>query len=466
MGWEEDTLLDWPESDSQSIASLQSSQEEQTSVDTSHFWLLEHPIMLAFIDQLEQQPQLWDLGMVTYRNYRHRSLACEKIAAGLSDQFGLKMSRQEIATHVKQLKDVYIKEKLRLELTTDPPASPEWYYERLHFLVRSLRRPKHPNMLGNGAELLAVPHLNHAQNLKLIELYRQCSESWDMQDLACRMGNVRGEAKDRLLELCRTELQIPLDPSQLQRFVRRLRSTYHQEKVRRLRSEREGKVFRSRSRYYEKLRFLEDHMAPFQCDVCQELVNSVDGYKVHRAKHDGSLPFVCPTCGKGFTKVGNVTIHLRRHTQDYHLSCEECGKRFATSTDLIVHRRSHTGERPYCCHICGGRFSTVSFFKRHKRRHEQRPVAKCHICGKGFFERTVLRDHIKGHLNVRDKECDVCHKRFTSAKYLNRHKEIHAEHKKYVCKLCGKGFAQYAGLKGHLKSHDRKKIKAGEEVPK
>ncbi|KAH8354853.1 hypothetical protein KR084_012185, partial [Drosophila pseudotakahashii] len=459
---EEDTLLEWPESDSQSITSLQSTVasfvpvfQDTPPTNTSHFWLLEHPIMLAFIDQLEQQRQLWDLGMLTYRNYRHRSKACEKIADGLNVQFGLKLSGQEIASHVKLLKAAYCKEKLRLDRTTQPPATPEWYYERLAFLAKSQRRQRQAKMLGDDAELLAVPHLNHAQNLKLIELYRQCSANWDMQDISCRPSHVRQAARDRLLELCRTQMEMSLEPSQLQRFIRRLRTTYHQEKVRRLKNEQEGKRFSSRSRYYEKLSFLEDHMAPFRCDLCGELVNSVDGYKMHRAKHDDSQPFVCPTCGKGFAKVGNVTIHLRRHTQDYHLSCEECGKRFATTTDLVVHRRSHTGERPYCCHICGGRFSTVSFFKRHKRRHEQQTVAKCHICGKGFFERTVLRDHIKGHLNVRDKECDVCHKRFTSAKYLNRHKEIHAEHKKYPCKICGKGFAQYAGLRGHMKSHDR-----------
>ncbi|XP_017085360.1 zinc finger protein 680-like [Drosophila eugracilis] len=462
---EEDSLLDYLESDSQSITYTQSTNKAETPstvTPSSHFWLLEHPIMLAFIDQLEQQRLLWDLGIVSYRSYKRRNEACEEIAKGLNDQFGLHLTKQEIASYVKQLKVVYFKEKIRLERITEQSAHPEWYYERLHFLAKSLRRKRHPKMLGTIDEPLAVPHLNHDQHLKLIELYRQCSANWDMQDLSCRLNQVRQAARNRLLELCRTELAIPIDPTQLQSYIGHLRKTYQEEKVRRLNTEREGRLFSSRSPYYETLGFLENHMAPFKCDMCQELVNSVDGYKIHRAEHDGSLPFVCPTCGKGFTKCGNCTIHMRRHTQDYYLSCEECGKRFATSTDLTVHRRSHTGERPYCCHICGGRYSTVSFLKRHKRRHEQRPVAKCHICGKGFFERTVLRDHIKGHLNVRDKECDVCHKLFTSAKYLKRHKEIHDEHKRYLCKTCGKGFAQNAGLKGHMKSHDKKRIKAEE----
>nr|XP_017011204.2 zinc finger protein 35-like [Drosophila takahashii] len=451
---------EWPESDNQSFTSEQSTAAP--AANTPPFWLLEqHPIMMAFIDQLEQQPLLWDPGMLSYRNYRHRSKACDKIAAGLNNQFGLELASQEIASYVKQLRETYCKENLRLE---GSGATPKWFYERLAFLAKSLPRPRTQTMRVKGAELLAVPHLNHAQNLQLIELYRQCHAHWDMLDIACRVPQVRQAARDRLLELCRSEMQITLEPSQLQRYIRQLRNVYHQEKVRRLKSEQQGKRFKSRSRYYEKLSFLEQHMPPFRCDLCSEQVNSVDGFRMHRAKHDDRLPFECPTCGKGFSKVANVTTHLRRHTQDYHLSCEECGKRFATSTDLVVHRRSHTGERPYCCHICGSRFSTVSFFKRHKRRHEQQIVAKCHICGKGFFERSTLRDHIKGHLNVRDKECDVCHKRFTSAKYLNRHKEIHAEHKKYSCKICGKGFAQYAGVRGHMKSHERMKRKGEEQV--
>ncbi|XP_017034788.1 uncharacterized protein RhoGAP16F isoform X2 [Drosophila kikkawai] len=459
----------WSDGDSQSVTSLESTSQQletvTSSTDTSFFWLQEHPIMLAFIAQLEQQRLLWDLSMVEYKNYRRRRKASKKIADGLNAQFALNLTGQDVSAHVKLLRDEYRREKQRVEQPTDPPATAEWFYEKLHFLARGLPRQRQPKMLGKSSkaeERGSVALLNHAQNLKLIELYRQCRPNWDMQDMTCRLRTVRKEASDRLLELCRKELKIPLEPAQLQLFIRRLRNTYHQEKLRRLQSERLGKVFRSRSRYYEKLGFLEPHMAPFQCDLCPEMLSSVDGYRVHRSKHDGSLPFVCPTCGRGFSKCGNCTIHLRRHTQDYHLSCEECGKRFATTTDLQVHRRSHTGERPYCCHICGGRFSTVSFLERHKRRHEQRSVAKCHICGKGFFERTVLRDHIKGHLDVRDKECDVCHKRFTSAKYLRRHKEIHDKHKRYLCKLCGKGFAQYAGLSGHMKSHVRKKETAGE----
>ncbi|XP_017121795.1 zinc finger protein 431-like [Drosophila elegans] len=442
---EEDTLLEWPESDGQA-------QTATKITDLSPFWMLEHPIMLAFINQLEQKPELWDVDMVSYRKSWRRNKAYAKIANGLNDQFELKLTAQEIISYVNQLKDAYAWEKKRLEQFTEPTASPKWYYERLHFLAKSLRQDRY-------AEALTVPFLNHAQNLQLIELYRQCSACWDKQDISCRLRRVRQAAEDRLLELSRSELEIPLEPSQLQNFIRRLRSTYHKEKARQLKCEREGKEFCPRSRYYEKLQFLEQHMAPLQCDVCQMVMNSVDGYRIHRANHDYSQPFACPTCGKGFYNIASCKSHLRRHTKEYRVSCEYCGKRFVHKSDLKIHRRSHTGERPYSCHICGVRFSTTTILKGHQRRHEQRPVAKCHICGKGFFERSALRDHINGHLNVRDKECDVCHKLFTSARYLRRHKDIHAEHKQYQCKICGKAFAQYEPMRAHRKAHDRKRTK-------
>ncbi|XP_026848311.1 zinc finger protein 583 [Drosophila persimilis] len=462
-----ETVLDWPSSDSQSttLEFLESCNEATdptdttiTGTDTSFFWMQEHPIMLAFIGQLEEHRLLWDLGMLAHRNYKRRSEACAMIAEQLNSQFALQFTGEEVAGHAKRLQAVYRREKQRLEqeMAQGSPTTPHWYYDRLGFLAKSLHRKRHPKMLGAARP---VPQLNHQQCLKLIDLYRQCSGTWDMQDLSCRLRHVRLAAKDKLLALCRVELQIPsLDPSLLQRYTRNLRNAYQQEKMRRIQCEREsggGVAFTPRCRYYAQLRFLEPHVAPFQCDLCEQLLNSVDVYKVHRAGHDGSLPFVCPTCGRGFSRSGNCTIHLRRHTHDYQLGCEDCGKRFATTSDLQVHRRSHTGERPFCCDICGKRFSTRSFFERHKRRHDQRPRGKCHICDKSFFEQSVLNDHIKGHLNVRDKECDICHKTFTSCKYLRQHKEIHNPQKRYICKICTKGFAQYAGLSGHMKSHGR-----------
>ncbi|BFG02696.1 oocyte zinc finger protein XlCOF6-like [Drosophila madeirensis] len=452
--FEPETMLDWP---SQSSISQESSQEaadlQPRGTDTSHFWLQEHPIMLAFIGQVEEQRLLWDLGMLAYRNYKRRSEACATIAERLNAQFDLQLTGEEVAGHTKRLQDVYRRERQRLE--RDSPTAPHWYYARLGFLAKSLRRKRHPKM----SMSVPVPHLSHQQCLKLIEIYRQCSGNWDMQDMSCRLRHVRDAAKEKLLALCRTELQIPLlEPSLLQRYTRNLRTAYQQEKMRRIQCEREGAAgvdFTPRCRYYEQLRFLEPHVAPFQCDLCEQLLSSVDGYKVHRAEHDGSQPFVCPICGRGFSRSGNCTIHLRRHTHDYQLGCEECGKRFATTSDLQVHQRSHTGERPFCCDTCGKRFSTKSFFERHRRRHEQRPRGKCHICGKSFFEQSVLNDHIKGHLNVRDKECDICHKTFTSCKYLRQHKEIHNPQKRYSCQICAKSFAQYAGLSGHMKSHGR-----------
>ncbi|KAM8719110.1 hypothetical protein ACLKA7_011768 [Drosophila subpalustris] len=440
-----DTLMDSPETG---------------PTDSSHFWLRQHPIMLSLIEQFKETRLLWDMGMLEYRNYKRRGDACDQIARHLNAQFGLQFKGQEIADYTKKLRSAYAEEQRRLERNEDAVPA-KWYYEQLSFLGKNVRRKRCSRMLQKGSNkigvvldaMLPVPQLTDEQNVKFIELYKSCNRLWDMQDLTCRLRHVRVEAKKTLLQLCLRELQVPLEPAQLQRYIKHMRKAYAQEKSRRFECKRKGLMYTPRGRFQQQLQFLDEHMPPFQCKQCNELLSSMDRFKVHCAEHDGSLPFVCPFCKRGFTRSDNCIMHVRRHTQDFILACKECGKRFANTTDLQVHRRQHTGEKPYCCDVCGSRFSTCSFFERHKRRHEQRPTGKCHICDKVFYENSLLNDHMKGHLNVRDKKCDVCNKSFTSAKYLRQHKEIHAPHKRYICKICGKGFAQYAGLSGHMKSH-------------
>lgn len=435
-------------SESDTLMDSEAEDLEAAPMDISYFWLRQHPIMLSLMDQYKEASLLWDMGMLEYRNYKKRGDACEQIARHLNTQFHLQFKGQHIADYTKRLRSAYAVEQRRLERNEDA-IPPKWYYEHLSFLCNSIRR----NVVVDAT--LPVPQLTEEQNVKFIELYQRCNRLWDMQDLTCRLRHVRVEAKKMLLQLCRNELQLSLEPAQLQRYIKHMRKAYEQEKSRRFECKRKGITYTPRGGHQQQLQFLEEHMPPFQCKQCDKVVKSMDQFKVHCAEHDGSLPFVCPFCKRGFARSHNCIMHVRRHTQDFHLACKECGKRFANTTDLQVHRRQHTGEKPYCCDVCGSRFSTCSFFERHKRRHEQRPTGKCHLCDKVFYENSLLNDHIKGHLNVRDKKCDICNKSFTSAKYLRQHKEIHATHKRYICKICNKGFAQYAGLSGHMKSHGR-----------
>ncbi|XP_030381494.1 zinc finger protein 836-like [Scaptodrosophila lebanonensis] len=451
--------LDWFESND-SFTTLEDATEDDDELpaDTKHFWLREHPIMFAIIDHYKKARPLWDVRMVTYRNRGRRNVTCEQIADKLNAQFGLRLECEDIVIFVNKLRAAYYREERRAQSSTAITSDLPWYYDHLNFLKdgekqRGKRGKRGTKALTSKGSALPVPQLSHAQNRALIEIYRRCNRTWDMQDLTYRLRHIRQQANDNLLQLCRDELKVQINPKQLQRYIYRIRYAYTQEKTRQLQCERDGRPYVPICPYYKQIQFLEQHVGPFKCEVCEAVINGVDGFKVHRSQHDGSMPFLCPICQRGFSRSGNCTIHLRRHTQDFHVSCDQCGKRFATTSDMQVHRRNHTGEKPYCCDVCGQRFRTSSFFDRHKRRHEQRPKGKCHICGKHFFEQSVLNDHIKAHLNVRDKVCDVCQKAFTSAKYLRQHKEIHAAKKRYMCKICGKCFAQYAGLNGHMKSH-------------
>ncbi|EDW75248.1 uncharacterized protein Dwil_GK20069 [Drosophila willistoni] len=466
---EQETELAWPIiSDNESFTSASSCSSrdalgDSTSVSTdfSQFWLIDgHPIMLSLIEQLEQERHLWDLQKFSFRNHKGRTESCERICNHLNAKFDLQLKSREMVQHVKKLRHLYNKEKCRREKDKDnssgaTSSTSTWYFERLSFLSKGL----------------PVPVLNHKEHLTFIELYERCKGIWDMQDMSCRLRHVRQEAKEQLLNLCTNELKINFQPCQLERFIYRLRKNYQREKKKRLmpknckdypNNEQEISTYA----YYDHLKFLDQHLAPFKCWQCQQIINSVDAYKIHLANHNGTLPFDCPFCTRQFARMSSCSLHMRRQHLDQtdeqqQVICQDCGKHFACNSDLHTHRRQHTGEKPYCCHICGSRFRSLSYFARHKRRHEQRPCGKCHICGKSFFEQAVLNDHIKAHLNVRDKVCDVCQKTFTSSKYLRQHKEIHAQKKRYICKICCKGFAQYAGLSGHMKSHGTTVKEAG-----
>jgi len=320
------------------------------------------------MEQYKEASLLWDMGMLEYRNYKRRGEACEQIARHLNTQFNLQFKAQHIADYTKRLRSAYAVEQRRLERNEDD-IPPKWYYEQLSFLCNSVRRKRASRVTQKVSDVvvdatLPVPQLTEEQNVKFIELYQRCNRLWDMQDLTCRLRHVRVEAKKTLLQLCRNELQLSLEPAQLQRYIKHMRKAYGQEKSRRFECRRKGIAYTPRGHYQQQLQFLEEHMPPFQCKQCDKLVNSLDQFKIHCAEHDGSFPFICPFCKRGFARSHNCIMHVRRHTQDFHLACKECGKRFANTSDLQVHRRQHTGEKPYCCDVCGSRFSTCSFFER------------------------------------------------------------------------------------------------------
>lgn len=287
------------------------------SNELSCFWLRQHPIMVSLIEQFKKARLLWDMGMLEYRNYKRRGDACEQIARHLNAEFNMEFKSQEIADYTKKLRSAYEVEQRRLKRNKDA-VSIKWYYEHLSFLSNSVRRTRYTKLARKGGDkssvvflntVLPVPQLTDEQNVKFIALYQRCNRLWDMQDLTCRLRHVRVEAKKTLLQLCRSELQVTLEPAQLQHYIKHMRKAYAEEKSRRIECKRKGLIYKPRGCYQQQLQFLDEHMPPFQCQQCDELLSSMDRFKVHCAEHDGSLPFVCPFCS-GALRAATIALYM------------------------------------------------------------------------------------------------------------------------------------------------------------
>ncbi|XP_054731327.1 zinc finger protein 69 homolog B-like isoform X5 [Anastrepha obliqua] len=298
--------------------------------------------------------------------------------------------------------------------------------------------------------------LDDAQCKMLAKMYKTYPCLWNEEDIAYRFKNRREEALKSMLEEFNAKSGFSLTQLDLESEITRLRKTCSFEKKQKITCKRNNLRYQPTCSYYDYIAFLEVDVPPFECSVCEKLLNQIGQYKVHLASHDGSLPFKCHLCGHGFQVAANLTVHLRRHVQDYTYNCEVCNKPCATTTERKVHMRSHTGEKPFVCYICGQKTRTSSSLLVHTMRHDNQRRYKCKICAKSFFERGTLNVHMKVHSKVRDKICNVCGKGFKSTKHLHQHKLIHNAEKKYLCKICGKRFAQAAGLSGHMKTHGTK----------
>ncbi|XP_039958705.1 uncharacterized protein LOC120773721 isoform X2 [Bactrocera tryoni] len=296
--------------------------------------------------------------------------------------------------------------------------------------------------------------LNVAQCVMLADMYKGFPCLWDETNISFRFNNRRQEALTALQEEFNKQSGKNLTQDELKNEIARLRKICTKEKKQKLFRQREGLIYEPTCEYYDHITFLEVHVQPFICTICQKLDFSLDQHKIHLASHDGSSPFKCPLCGRGFQAATNFTTHLRRHVQDYIYKCEICNKALATTTDLKIHMRVHTGEKPFICEICGKSYRSLSQFNSHMHCHDDKPQYKCDLCDKSFYKKITRKEHISCvHHKVRDKICPICNKAFKSTKHLRQHKEIHAVEKKYVCKICDKRFAQYAGLNGHVKTH-------------
>lgn len=425
---------------------------------------------------------LWDPNHLDYHARKQRRQAWQAITKELNARAGQRLSWQMLHRKITDYTKYYRKEKQRRMEEQQPSEeqlqqqqqdqSSKWcLYQQFAFL---------DDVLPVSSEM--QKSLNQRDsNLKIISVYQSYPQLWctDHPDYTKR------RQRQRQLESLCTRLQ---EESNLQVTVERLKSRliefrcqYRHCKEARMEALKKSEPWTPSYEYYEPLRFLELHVAPFQCPRCPasfkrrsdflqhernvhaEVEKSLDGEfryvrrrkgkrsKEEQESHQQALDLanVCHICGLKFSLRTSLLAHLRRHLGQRSHACSECPKKFFSSTALRVHQRSHTKELPYVCEHCARGFVNASKLNQHVKRHRNQRDFPCNRCDKAFYTAHERDRHLRAHLNIRDKVCPYCSRAFVVGSAYYAHLNLHRSEKRYACTGCGKRFAQYAGLYKH-----------------
>ncbi|XP_017062867.1 uncharacterized protein LOC108102413 [Drosophila eugracilis] len=412
---------------------------------------------------------LWDPNHLDYHSRRQRKLAWNAISGELNlNTTGQRISWQILHRKITDYTKYYRKERKRQIKEEDKDS--KWnLFEEFRFL---------DDVLPISSEM--QKSLNQRDsNLKIITAYQAYAQLWctDHPDYTKR------KQRQRQLESLCSRLQ---EDFNLQMTVERLKSRliefrcqYRHCKEARIAAHEKSEQWIPNYEYYEQLRFLELHVAPFQCLSCTEsfkrrtdylqheknvhgdVDKSLNGdfYYMRRRKgrkslqenlqQDHDLANICHICGLKFSLRNSLLAHLRRHLGQKTHACTECPKKFFSSTSLRVHHRSHTKELPYVCEHCARGFVNASKLNQHTKRHRNQRDFPCNRCDKAFFTAHERDRHLRVHLNIRDKVCPYCSRAFVVGSAYYAHLNLHRTEKRYTCGACGKKFSQYAGLYKH-----------------
>lgn len=76
-------------------------------------------------------------------------------------------------------------------------------------------------------------------------------------------------------------------------------------------------VARVRMKRHMSMSHTDDHLMPFNCQICQKGFPEKRKLKDHMNTHSGNKPYVCKYCGKGFSDRGNMRMHERTTHEGY-----------------------------------------------------------------------------------------------------------------------------------------------------
>ncbi|XP_026762139.1 zinc finger protein ZFAT-like [Galleria mellonella] len=192
-----------------------------------------------------------------------------------------------------------------------------------------------------------------------------------------------------------------------------------------------------------------------KCQICSEIFEGDDNYKVHMRDH-GFLPvYMCEICNKSFSDSSNFSKHRKLHDQSVHV-CQLCKKKFQHKESLLKHNvEVHEKSKPKACSYCSTTFYTESSLKKHVRNNHERPLPafRCKICKKVFPTTKSKLEHMWAAHRLRcvrtqNANCPICHEPFRKYQDVKYHLEnVHSMEKSTAAFLVKKQARKYQAAK-------------------
>lgn len=112
---------------------------------------------------------------------------------------------------------------------------------------------------------------------------------------------------------------------------------------------------------------------------------------------DKRKSYSCNICQKILTSAWGLKVHVKSHSKEKPFKCTICSYTSVTKSALVKHCRKHTGEKPHCCTRCNKSFKSSHSLKLHIQLHTGKKSYECHICGKEYIQKIGMSNHIKIH---------------------------------------------------------------------
>ena len=120
----------------------------------------------------------------------------------------------------------------------------------------------------------------------------------------------------------------------------------------------------------KRIRKSESMKSGFNCDQCENTIDSKTGLAKHKESH---LVFGCIQCDTKNLCEEDLRDHMKMHNQE-KFSCEKCDEVFQVEDDLRKHRLCHDSDQ------CDKIYTSNRELKEHGEFHSRKKFWKCNYC--------------------------------------------------------------------------------------